>query len=83
MKKDQLELKRRELNTLLDNFNLTSEFVVKKAREFEELANKTYGIKDGAYWMQRYKKIEGLLKQVEGFCPAGYRSEIAEALKVE
>ena len=83
MEKDQLELKRLELNTLIDNFNLTSEFVVKKAREFEELANKTYGIKDGAYWMQRYKRIEELLKQVNGYCPARFKSEIAEALKVE
>jgi hypothetical protein len=57
--------------------------VVRKAREFEELVNKVYGIKDGAYWMQRAKNLEGILKEVEAFCPAGYKYEIKKVLKVE
>jgi hypothetical protein len=37
--KEQLEIKRAELRIYIDNFNLSSEAVVKKAREFEELEN--------------------------------------------
>jgi hypothetical protein len=76
MENNQLEIKRAELKILLDNFQLSSEAVVKKAREFEDLANKVYGIKDGAYWMQRSRRVEGLLKDALAYCPAGYRSEI-------
>ena len=49
---------------------------MKKAREFENLANKIYEIKDGAYWMKRSKELEDLLKEVSAFCPAGYKYEI-------
>jgi hypothetical protein len=48
MEKEQLEIKRAELKIYIDNFNLSSEAVVRKAREFENLANKVYDIKDGA-----------------------------------
>lgn len=82
MEKELLELKRDELKIFIDNFQLSSEVVVRKAREFEELANKVYGIKDGAYWMQRAKNLEGLLNEVEAFCPAGYRNEIKKVLEV-
>jgi hypothetical protein len=80
MEKEQLEIKRAELKVYLDNFNLSSEAVVKKAREFEDLANRVYGIKDGAYWMQRCGRMEGLLGEVSPFCPAGYKYEIEKAL---
>jgi hypothetical protein len=68
-----LELKRAELKILIDNFHLSSEAVVRKAREFEDLSNKVYGIKDGAYWMGRSKNLEGLLREASAFCPAGIR----------
>jgi hypothetical protein len=80
--KELLELKRDELVTFIDNFHLSSDAVVKKAREFEELANKVYGVKDGAYWRQRTKKLEELLKEASVFCPAGYKYEIERALEV-
>jgi hypothetical protein len=80
MENEQLEVKRAELKILIDNFNLSSEAVVKKAREFEDLANSVYGIKDGAYWMQRCRKMEGLLREVSPFCPAGDKYEIEKAL---
>jgi hypothetical protein len=83
MKKDALEQKRAELIALVDNFYLASEVVVKKAREFEALANKVYGVKDGAFWMQRANRLEKLLNEVSVFCPAGYKSEIAKALRME
>lgn len=56
--------------------------VVKKAREFEDLANKVYGVKDGAYWMHKSKKLEGLLKGTLVFYPAGYKHEIDRALEM-
>jgi hypothetical protein len=80
MEKEQLEIKRAELKVYIDNFNLSSEVVVKKAKEFEDLANSVYGIKDGAYWMQRCRKLEGLLGEVTCFCPSGYKYEIEKAL---
>jgi hypothetical protein len=83
MKVEQLEFKRAELNILLENFSLSSESVVEKAREFEELANKTYGIKDGVYWMQRAMELERLLREVQVFCPIIQKNEIEEMLKVE
>jgi hypothetical protein len=83
MLKDDLYIKRTELNVLMDNFCLTSEIVVRKAREFEELANKVYGIKDGAYWMKRANSLEKLLKDVQAFCPVVQKNEIVEILKVE
>jgi hypothetical protein len=83
MEKEQLEIKRAELKVYLDNFNLSSEAVVKKAREFEDLANKVYGIKDGVYWMERAKKMEGLLQEVLPFCPAGYKHEIERSMEIE
>lgn len=83
MQKEQLELKRSELNLFLDNFSLSSEVVVKKAREFEELANRIYKIKDGAFWMVRAKKLEGLLKEVADLCPENYKNEIKMTLEVE
>lgn len=79
---EQLELKRTELNILMENFCLSSELVVKKAREFEELANKTYEIKDGAYWMKRAKNLEKVLRDVQAFCPVIQRNDIEEMLKV-
>lgn len=81
MDKELLESKRDELKTFIDNFHLSSEAVVKKAREFEELANKVYGIKDGVYWMQRAKLLEGLLREAEAFCPSGYKHELNRALE--
>lgn len=83
MEKEQLEIKRAELRTFIDNFQLSSEVVVRKAREFEDLANKVYGIKDGAYWMLRSRRLEGLLREAAVFCPAGYKYEIGRALEVE
>lgn len=83
MQKEQLELKRSELNLFLDNFSLSSEVVVKKAREFEELANRIYKIKDGAFWMERAKKLEGLLKEAADLCPENYKNEIKMTLEVE
>lgn len=80
MEKEQLEIKRAELNIYIENFNLSSDAVVKKAREFETLANKIYGIKDGAYWMSRTRMLEELLKEVSVFCPAGYKCEIEKKL---
>jgi hypothetical protein len=80
MDKEQLEIRRAELKVYIDNFNLSSEAVVKKAREFENLANKTYDIKDGSYWMDRSKKLESLLNEVSAFCPAGYKCEIEKVL---
>jgi len=82
MEKEQLEIKRAELKIYIDNFNLSSEAVVKKAREFEDLANRVYGIKDGSYWMQRCRKIEGLLREVSQFCPSGYKYEIEKAMEL-
>lgn len=82
MEKEQLEIKRAELNIYIENFNLSSNAVVKKAREFETLANKIYGIKDGAYWMSRTKKLEDILREVSVFCPAGYKYEIEKALGI-
>lgn len=82
MEKEQLEIKRAELRILIDNFNLSSEAVVKKAREFEELANRVYVIRDGAYWMSRTKKLENLLREVSVFCPAGYKYEIEKVLGI-
>lgn len=61
MEKEQLEIKRAELKIYIDSFNLSSEAVVNKAMEFENLANKVYEIKDGAYWMKRSKELEDLL----------------------
>jgi hypothetical protein len=81
MEKEQLEVKRAELKIYIDNFNLSSEAVVRKAREFEKLANKAYGVKDGAYWMERSRKLEELLREAAEFCPAGHKHEIAQALK--
>jgi hypothetical protein len=83
MEKELLELKRDELKTFIDNFQLSSEVVVRKAREFEDMANKVYGIKDGAYWMQRAKNLEGILNEVEAFCLVGYSNEIKKILEVE
>ena len=83
MIKDELDIKRDELNVLMENFCLNSEVVVKKAREFEELANKIYGIKDGAFWMKRAKSLEKLLRDVQAFCPVVQKNEIEEILKVE
>jgi hypothetical protein len=83
MEKELFELKRDELKIFIDNFHLSSEAVVSKAREFEDLANKVYRIKDGAYWMQRAKNLEGLLNEVEAFCPAGYKNEIKKVLELE
>jgi hypothetical protein len=83
MLKDELDTKRYELNVLMENFCLTSDAVVKKAREFEELANKIYGVKDGAYWMKRAKRLEKLLKDVQAFCPVIQKNEINQILKVE
>jgi hypothetical protein len=83
MLKDELDIKRTELNVLMDNFCLTSEVVVKKAREFENLANRIYGVKDGAYWMKRAKSLEKILSHVQAFCPLVQSIEIAEILKVE
>lgn len=83
MELEQLELKRAELKTLIDNFHLSSEAVVRKAREFEDLSNKVYGIKDGAYWMRRSKKLEGLLMETSAFCPAGHKYEIEKALEFD
>lgn len=83
MELEGLELKRAELKILVDNFHLSSEVVVRKAREFEELANKGYGIKDGAYWMQRAKRLEGILSEVWAFCPAEYRDGIKKTLEAE
>jgi predicted nucleotidyltransferase component of viral defense system len=83
MELEQLELKRAELKTFIDNFHLSSEAVVRKAREFEELANKVYAIKDGAYWMRRAKNLESLLCEVSAFCPAGFKHEINKALEFE
>jgi hypothetical protein len=80
MEREELEIKRAELKLLMEHFQLSSEAVVKKAREFEDLANKVYGIKDGAYWLQRTLKLEGLLREVSCFCPAGYRAEIERML---
>lgn len=37
---DELEIKRSELNMLVSNFKLNCDIVVKKAREFEEFANR-------------------------------------------
>lgn len=82
MEREQLEIKRAELKVYIDNFNLSSEAVVKKAREFEDLANRVYGIKDVAYWMQRCRRMEGLLREVSTFCPAGYKYEIEKALEM-
>jgi hypothetical protein len=82
MEREHLEIKRAELKVYLDNFNLSSEAVVKKAREFEDLANRVYEIKDGAYWMQRCGKMEGILREVSPFCPAGYKFEIVKALEL-
>lgn len=83
MEKEQLEIKRAELKVYIDNFNLSSDAVVRKAREFENIANKIYGIKDGAYWMDRSKKLESLLNEVSAFCPAGYKYEIEKVLGIE
>lgn len=69
---EKLEIKRAELNSLVNNCSLSCEIVVRKAREFEELANKTYGLRDGSYWMQRSRKLEKLLRDVTGFCLAVY-----------
>lgn len=80
MEKEQLEIKRAELKLLMEHFQLSSEAVVKKAREYEDLANKVYDIKDGAYWLQRTQKLEWLLREVSCFCPAGYRVEIERML---
>lgn len=77
-----LEQKRNELNFFIDNLCLSSEAVVKKAREFEDLANKTYNIKDGAYWMQKAKSLEVLLNQVQIYCPENYKTEIEKVLMV-
>jgi hypothetical protein len=82
MGENQLEIKRTELKILLDNFQLSSDTVVKKAREFEDLANKVYVVKDGAYWMQRSRKVEGLLKEALVYCPAGYRYEIEKEIEL-
>ncbi|MDP4146946.1 MAG: hypothetical protein Q8936_21150 [Bacillota bacterium] len=82
MEKEQLEIKRAELNIYIENFNLSSEAVVKKAREFETLANKIYGIKDGAYWMSRAKELEDLLREVSVFCPAWYKDGIEKVLGI-
>lgn len=82
MSKEQLEIKRNKLNLFIDNFCLSSEIVVKAAMEFEELANKTYGIKDSAYWMQRTMKLETLLREVEAYCPEKYKIEIENGIKV-
>jgi hypothetical protein len=83
MNKEQLEIKRAELKIFIDNFSLSSEAVVRKAREFEDLANKVYKIKDGSYWMERSKKLEGLLQEVLPFCPAGYKFEIEKSMEIE
>jgi hypothetical protein len=83
MKKNELELKRRELMILIDNFCLSSELVVSKAREFEDLSNEFYNLKDGAYWMQQSVKMAQLLKEVEIYCPIQYKNEIAKLLIVE
>jgi hypothetical protein len=80
MEKEELEIKRAELKIYIDSFNLSSEAVVKKAREFESLANKIYEIKDGDYWMKRSMELEDLLKEVSAFCPAGYKYEIKKIL---
>ena len=82
MGNEQLELKRAELSLYIDNFNLSSEAVLRKAREFEDLANRIYGVRDGAYWLERSKKLEGLLREVWAFCPARHRNEIARVLEV-
>lgn len=81
--KKKLESKRVELTVLVDNFCLSSDIVVRKAREFEELANESYAVKDGAYWMQRALKLSRILSEVEGYCPMQYKDEIAKLLKME
>lgn len=82
MEREQMEQKRNELYLFIDNFSLSSEAVVKKAREFEELANKAYEIKDGIYWMQRAKNLEALLNEVEVYFPEKYKREIEKVLEV-
>jgi hypothetical protein len=47
------------------------------------IKNKSYGVKDGAYWMQRSKRLEGLLRETSVFCPAGHKYEIEKALEFE
>jgi hypothetical protein len=83
MNQEQLEIKKAELKIFIDNFSLSSEAVVRKAREFEDLANKVYEIKDGVYWMQRSNKLEGLLQEVLPFCPAGYKHEIEKSMELD
>jgi hypothetical protein len=82
VEKEELEIKRKELVTLVDNFCLSSETVVKMAREFEEMANKVYDIRDGAYWMNRAKKLENLLNEVQVHCPEKHKTEIEKVLRV-
>jgi hypothetical protein len=65
------------------NKSITQFILLKKAREFVDLANKVYAIKDETYWMQRSKKLEGLLREASAFCPAGYKYEIEKALEIE
>jgi hypothetical protein len=77
-----LEQKRIELNIFIDNCALSSETVVKKAREFEELANRSYDIKDAVYWMRRAKRLEILLQEAREYCPDNCKVEIEKVLKL-
>lgn len=82
MIKEQLEQKREELYVLINNLHISSDTVLKKSMEFEELANKAYIVKNEAYWRNRAYRLERVLKKMEKFCPEGYRDELAAALTI-
>lgn len=54
---------------------------VERAKKFEELTKGICHVKEGSYWEERVKELEGALKKVVLFCPSSYKNDIWKVLK--